>query len=456
MNRIFEDRRDAGRKLAEKLHAYAGMPDLVVLALPRGGVPVGDEVARALGAPLDLFLVRKLGLPGREELAMGAIASGGVRVLNEDVVVAYAVPDSVVQEVAASELRELERRAREYRGDRPEPELAGKIALLVDDGLATGASMRAAVLALRGKDPRQIVVAVPVAPPETCDELARIADEVVCVEMPEAFWSVGTWYRDFSQIDDEEVGEILRTAWGTPETTGEVIARELDVSIPTESGWIHGSLVRPPRARGVVLFAHGSGSSRFSPRNRFVASVLQQAGFATLLMDLLTPEEERVDRRTRHLRFDIGLLADRLVAATDWITAHPDLGGFPIGYFGSSTGAAAALVAAVERPDIVMAVVSRGGRPDLAGNALERADVPILLIVGGADEVVLELNRDALARLPGASNELQVVPDAGHLFEEPGALEEVARMATGFFRQHLARIAGRPIRPEEERPPDQP
>jgi dienelactone hydrolase len=190
-----------------------------------------------------------------------------------------------------------------------------------------------------------------------------------------------------------------------------------------------------------VLFAHGSGSSRHSPRNRYVAGVLRAAGLATLLMDLLTPEEEAEDRHTARLRFDIGLLAERLVGATDWLAQQPQTAGWPVGYFGASTGAGAALVAAAQRPDVVGAVVSRGGRPDLAGGALARVEAPTLLIVGGRDEPVIGLNRQALGRLGAAEKKLVIVSGATHLFEEPGALEEVARLASGWFTRHLNRTA---------------
>jgi putative phosphoribosyl transferase len=199
---------------------------------------------------------------------------------------------------------------------------------------------------------------------------------------------------------------------------------------------LEGNLSLPERARGIVLFAHGSGSSRHSPRNRYVARVLNEAKLATLLVDLLTPDEEAVDLRTAHLRFDIGLLAGRLVGVTDWLTQYPDTRELRIGYFGASTGAAAALVAAAQHPDAVGAIVSRGGRPDLAGPALARVRAPTLLIVGGNDFEIIELNRRALDLLR-CEKQLEIVPGATHLFEEPGALEEVARLAREWFERYL-------------------
>jgi putative phosphoribosyl transferase len=205
----FQDRREAGRMLASRLSAYADRPDVVVLALPRGGVPVAYEVAKALHAPMDVFLVRKLGVPGHEEYAMGAMASGGVRVLNRDVVEALHIPNEVVEQVIAREQRELERREREYRGDRPFPDLRGKTVILVDDGLATGSTMLAAVMALRQKQPARIVVAVPVGSPETCDAFRDHVDEIVCAITPDPLYGVGLWYTDFSQTSDDEVRKLL-------------------------------------------------------------------------------------------------------------------------------------------------------------------------------------------------------------------------------------------------------
>jgi putative phosphoribosyl transferase len=205
----FRDRRDAGRRLAAELRAYANRRDVIVLALPRGGVPVGFEVARALHAPLDVFVVRKLGVPGHDELAMGAIASGGVQVVNRDIVRLARVSDEQLAQVVAAEKMELERRERLYRGDRPFPDLHGTTAILVDDGLATGSSMRVAIAALRLEAPTQIVVAVPIAAPDVCESVRSAADDVICAETRDPFRSVGTWYDDFSQTTDEEVHDLL-------------------------------------------------------------------------------------------------------------------------------------------------------------------------------------------------------------------------------------------------------
>src|SRR6266404_1203565 len=211
---IYRDRIDAGKQLALRLADYANRDDLIVLALPRGGVPVAYEVARALNAPLDIFLVRKLGVPGYEELAMGAIATGGVRVLNDQLVGGLLIPDYIVDEVAASEQQELARRERLYRGDRPTPDVRGRTVILVDDGLATGATMLAAVKALRQQQPARIVVAVPTAAPETCEELKAEVDDIICAVTPRPFYGVGLWYQDFSQTTDEEVRNLLSLSPG--------------------------------------------------------------------------------------------------------------------------------------------------------------------------------------------------------------------------------------------------
>jgi putative phosphoribosyl transferase len=425
----FRDREDAGRRLAERLSLFRDERP-VVFALPRGGVPVGYEISRSLGVPLEVFVARKLGAPGQPEFGIGAVAAGGVRVLNEDVVRRLGIPEDYVERITERETAEVGRRMHLFRGDRAEPEVRGRTVILVDDGLATGVTARAAVKALRRLEPRRLVLAAPVCAAQTAELLAPEVDELVCLEAPPDLGAIGFWYRDFSQTSDEEVIELLEKARREHE--------EHPVKVPTGPVELEGSLGVPEGARGVVLFAHGSGSGRHSPRNRYVARALQRAGLATLLIDLLTPDEEEVDLRTRHLRFDIGLLAQRLAGATDWLVENPDTRNLRIGYFGASTGAGAALVAAAERREAVGAVVSRGGRPDLAGDALPLVEAPTLLIVGGNDVPVIGMNREAMEQMR-AEKRLEILPGAGHLFEEPGALEEVARLAADWFARHLDR-----------------
>jgi putative phosphoribosyl transferase len=442
--KLFEDRSDAGRQLAARLAPFADQHP-VVLALPRGGVPVAFEVAQALGGSLDVIVVRKLGVPFQPELGMGAIGEDDTLVLNEEVVrLARVGPDELAR-VEARERAELEARTGRFRGGRAAVSLAGEIAIVVDDGIATGATARAALQVARARGAARVVLAVPVAPAETIEELRRVADAVVCLETPAPFLGVGQWYRDFSQVPDEQVVRLLAAAAQpgvnppTPIGAGaDCPAGERDDEIELRAGAarLDGHLSVPSESRGLVLFAHGSGSSRHSPRNQFVARALNQAGFATLLFDLLSPAEE-VDRSNV---FDIKLLGNRLLAATAW--AHTEFPSLPEGYFGASTGAAAALWAAAAPGSTVGAVVSRGGRPDLAGPRLAEVQAPTLLIVGGDDELVIELNRHA-ARQLRCAHDLAIVPGATHLFEEAGTLETVASLAQDWFVAHLAPVARR-------------
>ncbi|MBD0675603.1 phosphoribosyltransferase family protein [Streptomyces sp. CBMA156] len=457
----FADRTEAGRRLAARLGRLAG-PDTVVVALPRGGVPVAAEVASALGAPLDICVIRKLGVPYQPELGMGAIGEDGVRVLNEQVIRFSAVTDEQLAEVERQERTELARRARRYRGDRPPADLRGRTVVVVDDGIATGSTARAACRIVRERGAARVVLAVPVAPADWTDRLDEVADELVCVGTPSPFFAIGEFYTDFSQTQDEEVLRLLAKAregggggiGSGPSTGPAAVDREL--LLPVAGVRLAGRLTVPAGARGVVVFAHGSGSGRLSPRNRHVAEYLNHTGLATLLFDLLT-EAEEADRRNV---FDVALLGSRLSTVARRLgaaehtpddpdapdRAHdpdgpdatvPETQGLPLGLFGASTGAAAALHTAADLGPAVRAVVSRGGRPDLATpDTLARVRAPTLLLVGSLDPAVLDLNRQARIRLRCAS-ELTVVPRASHLFEEPGTLDRVAELAADWFLRHL-------------------
>ncbi|MFQ5426106.1 MAG: dienelactone hydrolase family protein, partial [Gaiellales bacterium] len=285
-----------------------------------------------------------------------------------------------------------------------------------------------------GADAARTVVAVPVGARETIELLEREADEVVCVEVPAFFGAVGFWYRDFGQVSDEEVVALLRAA----RRNG---VRRSEAAIRLPEGELHADLAVPESPLGWVAFAHGSGSSRRSPRNVEVATDLNGAGIATMLFDLLTPAEEL----SRANVFDIDLLAQRLELGLEWLLRRPEYAGLPVGLFGASTGAAAALLAAARARDVVAAVVSRGGRPDLADEALALVRAPTLLIVGAADTGVLALNERAATQLT-CEQQLAVVPGAAHLFEEPGALEQVAALARNWFLRHFERPAPEPRR----------
>lgn len=442
-DRIFRDRDEAGRLLAQALAPYRG-GNVVVLALPRGGVPVAYHVARALDAPLDVFLARKLGAPMHPELGMGALTEGGLRVLDPAIVRLVGATPAQLERVIEREEAELRRRVVRYRGERALPDLHGKVVVLVDDGIATGGTARAALRDLRRRGPARLILATPVSAHDARLALKAEADEVVCLETPAWFHAIGEWYMDFHQLEDEDVIEILERArreraTPAPAHPAPPVTTSRPMQLRVGDVALEADVTIPPDARGLVLFAHGSGSGRHSPRNRAVANALVGAGFGTVLFDLLTPAEEVLDTMTGRLRFDIGLLSRRLIGVIDFVSRDPDLSSLPIALFGASTGAAGALIAAAERPEQVRVVVSRGGRPDLGGDALLRVRAPVLLIVGGRDAPVLDLNRGALRALRGPSA-LAIVPGATHLFEEPGALEEVARLAIAWLGQHLAAV----------------
>jgi predicted phosphoribosyltransferase/dienelactone hydrolase len=419
----FRDRRDAGRQLAQELEPWRGT-DVVVLGLPRGGVPVAAEVAAALRAPLDVIVVRKVGVPWQPELALGAVGEDGVKVLNSDVVTYCGVPDQQLAAVVERERGEVAERAGRFRGERRPVALAGRTAVVVDDGVATGATARAACQIARVHGAAAVVLAVPVAPAGWTSQFTDVADACVALAAPRGFAAVGAYYDDFSPTTDEEVEACLNSP----------PVEEQQMQLPCRDQVLRGVLTVPVDPLGLIVFAHGSGSSHLSVRNRQVARRLVVAGFATALFDLLTEAEETQGSAV----FDIDLLTERLLLITGGLRSDDRLAALPLGLFGASTGAAAALAAAASRTSGVSAVVSRGGRPDLAMSVLHAVTAPTLLVVGGADSTVLDLNRRARARLT-CEAELVVIPGASHLFAEPGALDQVASVATSWFDRHLSR-----------------
>jgi putative phosphoribosyl transferase len=492
---VFLNRADAGRQLARRLERFRDS-DAVVLGLPRGGVPVAFEVAAALALPLDVIIVRKLGLPFQPEVAMGALGEGGARIIDRPLVAYAGVTSTELQAVQLKERDELDSRVRRLRHGGEGRDLHGRTAIVVDDGIATGATARVACTVARDLGAAHVVLATPVAPVEALDEIVE-ADIIECVSTPPNFFAVGYHYRDFvattdaevqvllaragaeyaeasnsdvdnsdissSELADVEIGDveistddaaeipppdvdlpgILPTELHLPDfpppdvdllgahfpgampPSAELPDLHAEVSVPVPGAIIEGHLHVPDRASAVVVFAHGSGSGRYSPRNRFVASVLYHAGLGTLLLDL-------------HNVFDMELQAERLTATMEWLAARSDTARCSVGLFGASTGAGAALVAAADAGEKVSAVVSRGGRPDLAGLRLREVTAPTLLIVGGADELVLKLNHHARAELRCPSDLIEI-GGASHLFEEPGALGEVALRARDWFVQYLLR-----------------
>jgi erythromycin esterase-like protein/predicted phosphoribosyltransferase len=347
--RPFRDRSEAGRLLASKLAAYGNHPDVLVLALPRGGVPVAYEVARVLGAPLDVFLVRKLGVPGHEELAMGAVATGGVRVLNDQVVRALRIPDYVIDAVTAQEQQELTRRERLYRGGRPSPDVRGRTVILVDDGLATGATMHAAIKALRQLQLARLVVAVPTAAPETCEALRAEVDEVICAITPEPFYAVGLWYEDFSQTTDEEVRDLLarrqhpEARQATPSMTDTTLMEAMRQSAHPLTGAAQDydplmDLVG--EARFVLLGEASHGTHEFyHERSKITERLIKEKGFTGVAVEADWPDAYRVNRYMRGVSDDVDAieaLADfrrfptwmwrntDVVEFLEWLRAHND------------------------------------------------------------------------------------------------------------------------------------
>lgn len=419
----FKDRLDAGRQLAAALQHYRGRHALV-LAIPRGAVPMGRLIAETLQAELDVVLVRKIGAAFNREFAVGAVDESGWVYRNPEAGDDPAMRQHIENQSQA-ELATIRQRRQQFTPGRGPAEVRGRVVIVVDDGLATGATMIAALHVLRQQLPARLVCAVPVAPSDLLAKVGAYADEVVCLHQSPQFQAVGQFYRHFEQVEDADVVAVLR-GWAADH-----VLRDGAVEIRLADVTLEGDL-KAGAAAGLVLFAHGSGSSRHSPRNQQVARALNQAGIGTLLFDMLSPDEDCDLAR----RFDIALLTRRLLGASAWLRARQP--GLVLGYFGASTGAAAALQAAAQLGEnVVKAVVARGGRADLAGDeALGAVRCPTLLVVGSCDEEVLSLNRKALALL-GTTAELRVVPGATHLFEEPGALEEVTRAACDWFTRHL-------------------
>ena len=433
---LFGDRSAAGRATARLLTRWADRPDVVVLGLARGGVPVAAPIAHALGRPLDVLVARKLGVPGIEEVAFAAVAEGRRRPVRDGVASFIGIPRAVERMVLARERRELSRRLQCYRGGRSLPAIRGRTCIVIDDGLSSGATLRAAGASLRRRRPARLIAAVPVASRSGLEDVAAWFDEVVAATTPEPFGTVSDWYRQFESVSDQDVVRLLTgESIGTGPTAGEPSPeRPVAVKLRDEAGPVLlgdlGIPMGPPN--GLVILIHGGGSSRKSYRNRYLAGRLRLAGWATLRVDLLTEPEQALDGATGCRRFAIAFLAERLARVVEWAHGEGLPGSRRIVLFGASTGAAAALDTAAVASHRVAAVLTRGGRIDLAERrALVRC--PCLLVVGRRDREVLAMNRDLARHLARAT--LVSIRGAGHVFEEPGALgrlgEEVVRWLRG-------------------------
>lgn len=432
----FANRTTAGQALAEKLRPYAN-ERTVILGVPRGGVPVAFEVAKTLNCPLDILAVKKIGAPAQPELAVGAISEDGIPYFNDSLVQNLSLEKSSLQKAAQKKLQELREQTGKLRGSRPALDLRDRDVIVIDDGIATGATLTAAIPVLRQRGVDKIILAAPVGAKDSLDSLRNLVDEVVTLISSENLVAVGMWYDSFIQVEDTEVLRLLAESQAlTSSHYLEIVLRQGDLEL-------RGDWTRAKGERGLIVFAHGSGSSRKSPRNRFVAQELNKAGFSTLLFDLLTEKESAERQRV----FDIDLLTQRLLLATEEILKHYESNPPALGYFGASTGAAATLSATAQSRHPILAVVSRGGRPDLAERFLSQVTSPVLLIVGAEDRAVLDLNRKAQAQLSACR--LVTIPGATHLFEEPGALEEVVEYAIQWFSEHIQSKKKLPL-PQEQ------
>lgn len=416
----FTDRESAGRLLAHRLHHLRG-EDVVVLGLPRGGVPVAAQVARELGCPLDIIVVRKLGLPWQRELAYGAIGEDGIRVVNDNVIRESGLTSVEMQRVEEREVAELERRVSGLRAGHPRISLRGKTAVIVDDGIATGATARAACAVARGMGARQVIVAVPVAPSGWEETFIGDADDQMSLFAPAEFGSVGYFYDNFEPISDEEVATLLVASAQSP------VGGDIHAVMGNRDVQAH--VVLPPKAWASLLFLHGTGSSRFSTRNRAIAQQVSRAGVASVLVDV----DEGVSATP-----DMDGVVERMMDVVRWMSTDPRFADHPVGLIGSSSGAAVAIAVALRLPDDVSAVITRGGNLSAVTDVVERLRLPLLMIVGSRDAQTLASNR-SICQAIGATCTLEIIEGAGHLFEEGDALEEVGRLVVRFLERVLAK-----------------
>ena len=426
---ILQNRKQAGELLAAKLLKYKNK-NTVVLALPRGGVPIAVEIAKKLRAPVAVLIVRKIGAPFNSELAVGAVCENDEPTLNTITLAQIGLEPDDISKIITAEKKEVQRQIKLFRNGKALTDLTNKLVILADDGLATGATIKAAIKYLHNKGVEQIVVAVPVAPASSARIIRPKTKELVTLIELEDLYSVAQWYLDFKQVSDQEVMTLLK------QTDFNIESVEIKISDGFLNKKLKGELTVFPNMKAVIIFTHGSGSSRKSTRNLQVASVLNAAGFGTLLFDLLTEKEGKERKNV----FDIKLLSKRLIKVTKWLRELPTLENVTVGYFGASTGAAATLQAAAElsEAESIYSIVNRGGRPDLAAAALKLVQVPTLFLVGSEDHEIIELNRNAQKQL--VNSKLSIIPRATHLFEEPGTLDEVAKQATDWFDRCLVKL----------------
>ncbi|RNL85061.1 phosphoribosyltransferase family protein [Halostreptopolyspora alba] len=425
----FTDRSEAGRRLVERVRAFA-VTDPVVLALPRGGVPVGVELARRLRVELEVLMVRKIGLPNHPEMGIGAITEDGHVCFDDRALARMGIAREALAETVEAERAELARRVETYRGTRAAPRITGRDVLVVDDGVATGGTAKAALRMVRRQRPARLVLAVPVASQQAVETLRPEVDDIVVLTAPENFRAVGEWYRDFGQLTDDDVSTALRELRAVRSGADSQRA----VRIRAADVYLDGDLTSPSEVRGSVVFAVSHG--RHDPRRHGVAEGLRRSGYATLMLDLLTHDEWRRERQDGWSGVDTVQLGERLTAAVRWLRRSTDLAGEPVGLLATGAAAPAALVTAAGRPDDVAAVVAHGGRIDLAEESLPQVRAPTLVLVPGSESFVRELTEWALRRL-GAPYDLRVVPGAEQLLPESEDWREGSEAAVQWFERHL-------------------
>ncbi|MBX3019887.1 MAG: hypothetical protein KF767_18515 [Bdellovibrionaceae bacterium] len=413
----FQNRTVAAQQLADQLEDLRELKP-VVLGIPRGAMPMAKIIADRLEADLDLVLVKKIGHPQHPEFALGSVTENGDVILGSGALQNGMIEEDLAEQAAKIATRLREMRAH-YTNGRPAVPLRGRDVIVVDDGIATGATMLAAIEFLRRAQVRQIVVATPVASPQAVQRLEDEGVEVRALLTPEEFGAVSYYYDNFAQVSDAEVGGFFR-----------VSPREIEVF---EDGVkLNATLGLPMKPRGLVVFAHGSGHGRQSPKNQYIAEAFNRQGFATLLVDLMTPEEADDDLN----RFEIGLLAHRLRACLAWARKDPRLADIPLALYGTHTGTAAALMVAAQPGHRIDALVSRSGRPDLVTEVLPQLRVPVLFLVGAKDRAVLHLHEESFIQMHG-ERQLHPIPEAGAFIDTDLQMEEIVRESLRWVERHL-------------------
>lgn len=445
----FDDRRDAGRRLASAL-AYVDAEDLLVVALPNGGVVVGDEIARALGAPLDVLAVHPLTLPEDDQTPIGAIGPGGARFLDIDQLNRLDPPEGELEAMIAEAEEAVEATARRLRGSSTPLELRGRTVILATDAIQSGAKARLAIRILRSQGPKRLILAVPVAANPALSATRDEVDAQVFLVAPEQIDRMEDWYRTLPRVSEADVHDVLEAARARLREAGqpampppEVEVRpaeplsQTNIEVDLGDTQLEALLGIPAKATGLILVAPDGGASRYSPRGQHLAEALREAGLATLQVDLLTPAEAAEDARSQRYRYDLGLMADRLIDVAGWAAGHSRTRMLPLGLLGTGTAAAIGLLAARQRPDRLRAVACLEGHLEMVQGALPEVQVPVLMLSSDLSPSAQSAARRAMEALGGPVDH-QTIAAHGDLLEDPEALDAAAEAAGSWFVEHLA------------------